>query len=386
MGSMTIYMLGFLLFPQWIRQDGNPTPIALHATVYVWHLLVMPLSCVGLLLWGSTRVAFIGLIRQSRLALRRRLPVAHAPSSSMAYTMEPTPSRRQLLGVAASAIPPLATAGLVSRSVYQLDKFRINRVTIPIAALPPDLDGLTIAQVSDIHIGKLTRPRLLPKLTEATNQLNADLIVLTGDLIDLSIDELPTGIRFVQSLEPRLGRDFMAMIEGNHDLLDDGARFYRDVTAAGIPLLLNRAKVLRLPGRPTPVQLLGMRWGPENRAGEMTRGAGGLRGGEANIAPSMARLLPQIQPGTFPILLAHHPHAFDAAVAAGIQLTLAGHTHGGQVMLGKHFGPGAWLYRYYSGLYRKGRSCAFVSNGVGNWFPLRINAPAEIVHLTLRRA
>ena len=115
----------------------------------------------------------------------------------------------------------MATAGLISRGVYQLDKFRVNRATIAIPGLPADLDGLTIAQVSDVHIGKLTRPRLLPRLTEATNQLNADLIVLTGDLIDLSIDDLPTGIRFVQSLVPRFGREFLAMIEGNHDLLDD---------------------------------------------------------------------------------------------------------------------------------------------------------------------
>ena len=385
MASMVVYMLGFLAAPEWIREDGNPTPIAIHATVYVWHMLVMPLSCVILLLGGSAKAAVIGLARRSRLAVRHRPPTPRAVIASASVSADPRLSRRQLLGAAAAAIPPITTAGLVGRGVYQLDKFRINHVTVPIPALPADLDGLTIAHVSDVHIGKLTRPWLLPRLTEATNQLNADLIALTGDLIDLSIDELPTGIRFVQSLVPRR-REFLAMIEGNHDLLDDGMRFYQDMTSAGIPLLLNRAKTLHLPGRPTPVQLLGMRWSPETRPGELPHGAGGRRGGEANIAPSMARLLPQIEPGAFPILLAHHPHAFDAAAAAGIQLTLAGHTHGGQVMLGKHFGPGAWFYRYYSGLYRKGNAHAFVSNGVGDWFPLRINAPAEIVHLTLRRA
>ncbi len=392
MSVMILYLLGFLAAPQWIREEGNPTPIALHATVYVWHLLVMPLSWVAMLLGGSARAAVWGLFGQGQEALRQDNPAPGAfkptggKSAAASYSMDPGLSRRQLLGAAAAAIPPITTAGLVGRSVYQLDKFRINRVVIPIPALPADLDGLTIAQVSDVHIGKLTLPRLLPRLTEATNRLNADLIALTGDLIDLSIDELPTGIRFVQDLQPRFGRQFMAMIEGNHDLLDDGTRFYNDVTAAGIPLLLNRTRTLHLPGRATPVQLLGMRWGPETRPGQMTHSSGGHRGGEANIAPSMACLLPQLDPDAFPILLAHHPHAFDAAAAAGIQLTLAGHTHGGQVMLGKHFGPGAWLYRYYSGLYRKGNCHCFVSNGVGNWFPLRINAPAEIVHLTLRRA
>ena len=72
-------------------------------------------------------------------------------------------------------------------------------------------------------------------------------------------------------------------------------------------------------------------------------------------------------------------------------LTLAGHTHGGQLMLPGGIGPGPLMYRYWSGLYRQptptgGAAACVVSNGVGNWFPLRMNAPAEIVHLTLRRA
>ena len=99
----------------------------------------------------------------------------------------------------------------------------------------------------------------------------------------------------------------------------------------------------------------------------------------------MARLLPQRVPDAFPILMAHHPHAFDPAAAAGIPLTLAGHTHGGQVIIGG-LSPAALIYRYWSGLYRKGDSFCFVSNGVGNWFPLRLGATAEVVHLTLRRA
>jgi hypothetical protein len=84
--------------------------------------------------------------------------------------------------------------------------------------------------------------------------------------------------------------------------------------------------------------------------------------------------------------LAHHPHAFDAAAAAKIPLTLSGHTHGGQLMLSEQFGFGPAMFRYWSGLYRSGASQLVVSNGVGNWFPLRVNAPAEIIHITLRQA
>ena len=98
----------------------------------------------------------------------------------------------------------------------------------------------------------------------------------------------------------------------------------------------------------------------------------------------MRVMLKHRQPDAFPILLAHHPHAFDAAAEAGLPLTLAGHTHGGQWMLDRQRGVGPVLFRYWSGLYTRGGSQLIVSNGAGNVFPVRINAPAEIVHITLR--
>ena len=94
----------------------------------------------------------------------------------------------------------------------------------------------------------------------------------------------------------------------------------------------------------------------------------------------------QLQPGAFPILLAHHPHAFDVAAVHEIPLTFAGHTHGGQLMLSAKHGAGPVMFRYWSGLYQKLNASLIVSNGAGNWFPLRTHAPAEIIHLTLRRA
>ena len=109
--------------------------------------------------------------------------------------------------------------------------------------------------------------------------------------------------------------------------------------------------------------------------------------GQADAPPSYGQVISGEcfrDPEAFTILLAHHPHAFDRAAAAGIPLTLSGHTHGGQLMLTRNIGAGPLLFKYWSGLYRKGPSALAVSNGVGNWFPLRINAPAEILHLTLR--
>jgi hypothetical protein len=104
------------------------------------------------------------------------------------------------------------------------------------------------------------------------------------------------------------------------------------------------------------------------------------------IRQSVTQVLSRRDPGAFPILLAHHPHAFDPAIDAGIPLTLSGHTHGGQLMLNERLGAGPIMFRYWSGLYQHGDSSLVVSNGAGNWFPLRINAPAEITHLTLHVA
>jgi len=104
------------------------------------------------------------------------------------------------------------------------------------------------------------------------------------------------------------------------------------------------------------------------------------------ISRQVGELMKQRRPDAFPIFLAHHPHAFDAAAANGLPLTLTGHTHGGQLMLDKDVGVGPALFRYWSGLYKREQSQLIVSNGVGNMFPIRINAPAELVHITLRCA
>ncbi len=125
-----------------------------------------------------------------------------------------------------------------------------------------------------------------------------------------------------------------------------------------------------------PVQLLGLSW--------IGTGTGNNRQRDQTTALQMHQLMKQRETDAFPILLAHHPHAFDAAVKANLPLTLAGHTHGGYAMLDSQHGLGPALFRYWSGLYTQGRSQMIVSNGVGNMFPIRINAPAELVHITLR--
>ena len=256
-------------------------------------------------------------------------------------------------------------------SVPQLLHFRIRTLELPLAALPPALDGLTIAHVSDIHVGRFTHGSVLDDIVRATNALDADFVLMTGDLINYSLSDLPMALRVVQQFRSRHGT---WMCEGNHDLIEDGDAFRRETRAAGVRLLIDEAETVDLLG--SRVQLLGLSWAAS--------AAGHGRGGPAAMAPSARRLFAQHQPDAFPILLAHHPHAFDEA--GDLPLTLAGHTHGGQLMFSEHAGFGPLLFRYWSGLYRKDDRALVVSNGVGNWFPLRTNAPAEIIHLTLRTA
>ena len=332
------------------------------AAVYLWHLVILPLI-VPLTVIGG--IVTLGLWVSRKI---RERETGAAPTGGAGM------SRRAFLAATAAFAPQLFTVGLTAIALRQLEQFRIRRLTIPIRDLPSALDGLTIAHVSDMHAGRFTRSAVLREMTAAANDLRSELILVTGDLINGALHELPEGIAAIRRLDARSG---VYMIEGNHDLFPGREAFESRVKNSGIPLLINEAEQLTVRGH--PVQLLGQRWG-----GPVFRRREG--NDDATIAASFAELLTLRDPAAFPILLAHHPHAFDPAAAAQIPLTLAGHTHGGQLMLNAETGFGPLMFRYWSGHYTKGDSHLIVSNGVGNWFPLRTSAPAEIIHLTLRRA
>ena len=287
----------------------------------------------------------------------------------------PVMNRRTFLGTAAALTPPLLSIGLTGVAARQLESFRVRRITIPIANLPPALDGATIAHVSDMHVGRFTTGRVLHAMTTAVNDLRADIVLLTGDLINSSLEELPEAIETVRRLDAPSG---VYTIEGNHDLFEGREEFEQRVKASGLALLVNETADVTIRGH--PVNLLGLRWGAPGVTGARPRST------EQGIRASLEELLANRNPNAFPILLAHHPHAFDFAANEGLPLTLAGHTHGGQLMLNEETGFGPIMFRYWSGLYTRGDSHLVVSNGVGNWFPLRISAPAEVIHITLRRA
>jgi len=363
---VTIFMIGQTMGLIWLIsgrlfQTGwdRWLPKSATAAIFIWHFIGL-----GLLSLLAVALIPIFLVQQMvRISRRRRQPEEQLLDHRNHYT------RREFLSAAAAITPPLLTLGLTGIALSQLNQFRVRHLVVPIRDLPRDLDGTTIAHVSDMHVGRFTSGRVLREMVRVVNEFHADLVLLTGDLINDALTTLDEGIDLVRALDPRLG---LYLIEGNHDLIENASEFERRVKASGIPFLLDESAIASVHG--VPVQLLGLSWTRRHGANH-----------DEAISRSVRALLQQRRPDVFPILLAHHPHAFDAAAGAGMPLTLSGHTHGGQLMLNEQLGFGPALFRYWSGLYTRGESKLIVSNGVGNWFPVRANAPAELIHLTLRR-
>jgi len=377
-----LFMLGQIGLLAWVilgrvvgADSFGQTPGLLLTITYLWHLLILPLCVVGLI----AGTAGVGARRAGRW-LRSRLEAGPSTAPSSRPVAEPLrggsgsavgaatgPSRRQFLGAAMAAAPPIMLATGVSASIMQAGDFRLRRIEVEIPDLPMTLDGTRVAHVSDLHVGRFTEGPTLERLVEATSALDADLVLLPGDLINNSLADLPAALDAIRAMRSRHGA-YLCL--GNHDLIDNGSEFVAR-TRDALPLLIDESKVVQVRGE--PVQLLGLSW----------------HRGEQAMADAVRKLAGQVHPWAFPILLAHHPHAFDAAAEAGIPLTLSGHTHGGQLMLPGGIGFGPLMYRYWSGLYRRpaNRGAALVvSNGAGNWLPIRTNAPAEIIELVLRRA
>jgi hypothetical protein len=374
-GSMLAYTLIGMVEPVSIRRSRGPVPLTFQVVAYIWHILILPV------------LGLIGGVRSVRAWRRRVRPGARpdplgatardvvfprhkSGSSDASPALDPARSarwgvsRRQVLAAAAVAAPPLIAVSVGAAAIATIDELRIRKFELRLLQLPPAFDGMTIAQVSDTHIGKFFHAGRLPGLARVVNDMNADFIVFTGDLIDADLDDLPAGIEFLHRLKPRTGQ--MAICEGNHDLIQDRGAFERQMLDAGLPMLVGAQRTLAFRG--AALQFLGVPWNTKDPL----------------MADSVQAIRPLIDPHAFPILLAHHPHAFDAAADAGLPLVLSGHTHGGQLMLTPHIGAGNLRFRYISGLYRKNNSSLLVSNGIGNWFPLRVNAPAELLHITLR--
>jgi uncharacterized protein len=361
-----------LLLPRWLsREIQSHLPWIYLTTIFLWHLMVAPVGVI--LLWLDNALS-LGLWSWKKFHKPAPIPASTSASStpstlSTESTLSTSSfSRRELLTASLVAAPPILLGVTSGIGLTQIGTLRVRNLTVPIANLHPSLDGLRIAHISDTHYGRFTNQAFTDHLVQTVNALDADLHLVTGDLIDNSLLDLDHGLNMLRLIQNKHKAPVYCCV-GNHDLFMSKFDFIQRVKASETKLLVDEHETITLPGR-APLQIFGMDW---------------LRS-DTDMQKTATYLFRDKNPDATSILLAHHPHAFDVAAPTGIDLTLAGHTHGGQVMLSKDLGPGPMMYRYWSGLYRKSNASLIVSNGVGNWFPLRVNAPAEIVHITLQKA
>lgn len=330
----------------------------LYAFVLIWALGVLPFLALPLATAGAA------LNLWSYIRSRLRSPGGFEFHDSRNDKPSREVSRRTFLKGALATIPPVAAMGATAFSIPQTRHFRVREIVVNVDGLPSGLHGMSIAHISDVHAAKFTRGEKLREIAKATTDLDVDLVVNTGDLIDHRITDLSEALDMLEKIDSRLG---VYSVEGNHDLFDDAQAFVDMFAERGLPLLRDGAA--RIHHRGEDIDLLGIRW----------------HGRNTTLADHVGAVTALRSHNAFPILLAHHPHAFDNSAEAGIPLTLAGHTHGGQIMVTPRFGAANAMFRYWSGLYQKNDCSLVVSNGAGNWFPLRTAAPAEIIRIELRR-
>jgi predicted MPP superfamily phosphohydrolase len=241
---------------------------------------------------------------------------------------------------------------------------RVRDVEIPIASLPPALAGFTIAQITDVHVGPTIERDHVDAVVDAVNALDADLVAITGDLVDGSVPELSHHTAPLGRIVARHGVYF---VTGNHEYYSGVQPWIAELRRLGIRVLLNEHVVVEHEGERVVVagvtDVSAHHFVPAHRSDPQKAIAG---------APADAVKL----------LLAHQPRSAPAASSAGFDLQLSGHTHGGQFL------PWNFFVRFQqpftAGLARLGRLWVYTSRGTGYWGPpKRLGAPSEITRLRL---
>lgn len=323
------------------------------------------------------------------------VPKPDAPPST-AEDFVPDPSRRTFFRTASVVAGAAPFLGVMYGYAAERLRYEVRRVEIPLTNLPPELDGMEIVQISDIHLSGYMTREAVRRAVDMANQVGADLAVVTGDLITGMHDSVADCVDEVRHLRAPLG---VYGCNGNHEIYaraeDLAERLYRQ---AGMKLLRSENTVINYQG--AQLNLIGVDYQrertPSGRKVQMLSG----------IEPLVRRDIPNI-------LLSHNPNSFNRAAELGIELSLAGHTHGGQVqveILDVSISPARFITDYVAGLYHrpllmpdvpkrmgetiklipnapKGLSALYVNRGLGTvGAPVRLGAPPEITHMVLRRA
>lgn len=270
-----------------------------------------------------------------------------------------------LTTASAAAVPLLGATASAWGFVAARRTARVVEVDVRIDGLPPQLEGFTIAQLSDVHVGPTIGRDRVAAMVAAVNRIDADAVAITGDLVDGGVRELAPHVEPLRGLRSRHGTFF---VTGNHEYYSGAHGWIDALRALGMTVLMNEHAVLRRGG--ASLVLAGVtdwsahRFDPRHRSDPAAALAGAPRDAAVRV------------------LLAHQPRSAPAAEAAGFDLQLSGHTHGGQFL------PWTWFVRFQqpftAGLHRLGRLRVYVSRGTGYWGPpKRIGAPSEITRVRL---
>ncbi|MCS6989542.1 MAG: metallophosphoesterase [Chloroherpetonaceae bacterium] len=349
----------FLRFEMDLREEE--AMYALFTLSSVWAMWVLLTVVVFALLDAC---GFVGRVVQ-RFARRPKFAGEEEPVDL---------SRREFLTKTATTIAPLAVGfGFPSViTAYSVANHRsdyvVNSMTLRFPNLPTELRGLKIAHLSDIHSGAYMPQRKMEEIVEVVNALSPDIVALTGDFVSSYIEEIEPLTKAFQGLKTTFGAYSCA---GNHDEWAGIAPIEAAMNEKRLNLLRNRSHVLNIDG--AKLNVIGIDFGREKKH-------------------YLDRALKSADKEGFKLLLCHHPDFFIHAKERGVDLTLAGHTHGGQISIefgGFEFYPIDLFYKYPRGLYEEGERKSrklYVSLGVGvTGTPLR-TVQAEIALITLERA
>lgn len=277
----------------------------------------------------------------------------------------------------ALAVLAMATATSVIGFLNARRTASVKRVDVPIRGLPQALEGFTIAQLSDIHVGPTIRSAYIQRIVDAVNRLGADAIAITGDLVDGTVPELREHIAPLAGLRARHGT---FVVTGNHEYYAGAHAWIDELRRLGLKVLLNEHVVLQtrnVRGAQTDEELF--------ESALVLAGVTDFTAGHFDAAhasdPHLA--LHDAPPLVHTrVLLAHQPRSAVLAATAGYQLQLSGHTHGGQFFPWNLFVP--MQQPFTAGLHRLHDMWVYVSRGTGYWGPpKRFGAPSEITLLTL---
>jgi predicted MPP superfamily phosphohydrolase len=268
-----------------------------------------------------------------------------------------------------SAVAVMALTPVISAIGYAMARGTapVVDVKVPIADLPAALEGFTIAQISDIHVGPTIKRPFVDAIVDRVNGLRPDMVAITGDLVDGSVGELSRDTAPLARLASRHGTYF---VTGNHEYYSGARAWIVELRRLGAHVLMNEHVVLDHDGASVTVAGItdysAHHFDPAHRSDAKAA----LEGAPAASAK---------------VLLAHQPRSAAGAADAGADLQLSGHTHGGQ------FWPWNLFVRlqqpFTAGLHRLGRMWVYINRGTGYWGPPnRFGIPSEITRIRLVRA